>query len=188
MEGRKCSPSAHVNNPTYQTRTKEYPMKRRALLLVALAAAALISLHPGAALAAPPSVETVSVTTSDVVPAGSLCDFDLTFTGTGTITMTTYYDDTGTPVRQSIHGALLHTLSGPGGTLSSNGPAPVHIDLRTGTTADTGNEYHFNLAGHGVVLAGTGRLVFDSSGNPSVQTGYTVTPDRIAALCAALGP
>src|SRR5947209_5971806 len=144
-------------------------MKRRALVLVMVAAAGLISVRPGAAHAASPSVETVSVNTSDVVPAGSLCDFDLTFTGTGTITMTTYYDNTGTRVRQSIHGALTHTLSGPTGSLTSNGPAPVHVDLTTGTATDTGNEYHFNLAGHGVVLAGTGRLVFDSRENPILQ-------------------
>jgi hypothetical protein len=62
------------------------------------------------------------------------------------------------------------------------------VDLITGTTTDTGNEYHFNLAGHGVVLAGTGRLAFDSNGNVIVQTGYEVSPDRVAALCAALGP
>jgi hypothetical protein len=163
-------------------------MKRRALVLVTLVAAGLVSLYPDGAHAASPSVETVSVNTTDVVPAGGLCDFDLTFTGTGTITVTTYYDNTGTPVRQSIHGALLHTLSGPAGSLTSNGPAPVHIDLTSGTATDTGNEYHFNLAGHGVVLAGTGRLVFDSSGTPILQTGYTIDPDRIAALCAALGP
>lgn len=163
-------------------------MKRRALGLVMLTVAGFISLSPRAAFAAPPSVETVSINTSDVVPAGSLCRFDLTFTGTGTITITTFYDSTGTPVRQSIHGALIHTLSGPAGTLSTTGPAPVHIDLATGTVADTGNEYHFNLAGHGVVLAGTGRLVFDNNGNPIVQTGYTVDPDRIEALCGELGP
>ena len=163
-------------------------MKRIALVLAMLAVTSLVFLRPGTALAATPTVNTLSVDTSDLVPAGSLCSFDLTFTGTGTVTVTTYYDNDGTPVRQSIHGALLHTLSGPGGTVTSNGPAPVHIDLTSGTAADTGNEYHFNLAGQGVVLAGTGRLVFDSSGNPILQTGYTIDPDRVAALCAALGP
>ena len=162
-------------------------MKRTALALIVLATAGLLTLRPNVAHAAQPAVETIPVQTSDVIPAGSLCDFDVTFTGTGTVTMTTYYDNNGTPVRQSVHGALVHTLSGPVGSLTSNGPAPVHIDLSTGTSTDTGNEYHFNLSGHGVVLAGTGRLVFDSDGNPTLQTGYTVNPDRISALCAVLG-
>jgi hypothetical protein len=39
-----------------------------------------------------------------------------------------------------------------------------------------------------VVFAATGRLVVDSSGNVILQTGITVYPDRIAALCAVLGP
>ena len=167
---------------------QEQKMKRTALVLAMLAAAGLGFPRPGTAFAATPTVETVSVNTFDLVPAGSLCSFDLTFTGTGTVTVTTYYDNNGVPIRQSIHGALFHTLSGPTGSLTSNGPAPVHIDLTTGTATDTGNEYHFQLVGQGVVLAGTGRLVFDSSGNPILQTGYTVDPDRIAALCAALGP
>ncbi|HEX6507654.1 MAG TPA: hypothetical protein VF221_08490 [Chloroflexota bacterium] len=163
-------------------------MKRLSRILPLVVVTALFSLHPGAAHAMTPTVETVQVNTSDLIPAGSLCNFDLTFTGTGTVTMTTYYDNRGTPTRQSIHGALLHTLSGPAGSLSTNGPAPVHIDLITGTSTDTGNEYHFNLAGHGVVLAGTGRLVVDSGGNVILQTGYTVSPYRIPALCAVLGP
>jgi hypothetical protein len=166
-------------------------MKRRSLrslALVVLTVAALVSFNAGAAHAAKPTVETVPFNFTQIVPAGALCSFDVVFTGTGTITMTTYYDNSGAPVRQSIHGALLHTLSGPAGSLSTNGPAPVHIDLITGTSTDTGNEYHFNLAGHGVVLAATGRLVVDSSGNIILQTGYTVSPDRIAALCAVLGP
>lgn len=162
-------------------------MKRAMLTFTILIAAGVASLYPRVAHAAPPTVESMPVNTSDPIPAGSLCDFDLTFTGTGTVTVTTFYDSNGTPIRKSVHGALIHTLSGPGGTLSTNGPAPVHMDLTTGVATDTGNEYHFNLAGSGVVLAGTGRLGIDSNENVVEQTGYTVAPDRIAALCAALG-
>jgi hypothetical protein len=42
--------------------------------------------------------------------ANSPCPFDITFTCTGEVTITTYYDNTGTPIRQSIHGALVHTI------------------------------------------------------------------------------
>jgi hypothetical protein len=55
-----------------------------ALVLAMLAAAGLGFLRPGIALAATPTVEMVSVNTSDLVPAGDLCSFDVTFTGTGT--------------------------------------------------------------------------------------------------------
>src|SRR5690349_24307902 len=122
-------------------------MKRGILIVTILAAAGIATFHPTAVHAAPPTMQTELVNTSDLLPAGSLCDFDVTFTGIGTVTVTTFYDAGGNPIRQTIHGALLHTLLGPGRTLSTNGPAPVHIDLITGTSTDTGNEYHFNLAG-----------------------------------------
>jgi hypothetical protein len=54
--------------------------------------------------------------------------FDITFTGTGTTKLTTHYDDSGTPIRQSVHGALTHTIFSAWHTLVSNGPAPVHIE------------------------------------------------------------
>jgi hypothetical protein len=60
-----------------------------ALVLAMLAAAGLGFLRPGIALAATPTVEMVSVNTSDLVPAGDLCSFDVTFTGTGTVTIRT---------------------------------------------------------------------------------------------------
>jgi hypothetical protein len=163
-------------------------MKRRSLTFPVLAAAALVSFRAGAAHAASPTVQTMQVNYSQSVPAGTLCAFDLTFTGAGTVKLTTYFDTSGAPIRETIQGALFHTLSGPAGTLSTNGPAPVHIDLIAGTSTDTGSQYHFNLVGRGVVLAATGRLVVDSSGNEILQTGYSVSPDRLPALCAVLGP
>jgi hypothetical protein len=59
----------------------------------------------------------------------SPCPFDIVFTGTGTVKVTTFYDDSGTPVRQTVHGALTHTIGSAWHTLVSNGPAPVHVDL-----------------------------------------------------------
>jgi hypothetical protein len=90
----------------------------------------------------------VQVPTNDVevfVGADSPCPFDITFTGTGTVTMTTFYDNAGTPVRQSIHGALMHTISSAFHTLVSNGPAPVHVDLATGQMVITGKEFAFHV-------------------------------------------
>jgi hypothetical protein len=86
------------------------------------------------------------------------CPFDITFTGTGTVTRTTYYDNNATPIRQGIHGALTHTVFSAWHTLVSNGPAPVHIDLVGGQMIDTGMEFAFHLRGDGIVLAQAGRL------------------------------
>ncbi len=67
---------------------------------------ALAALVPLTASAQPPTVELVPVNDVQVFAgADSPCPFDVTFTGTGTIKLTTYYDNNGTPIRQSIHGA-----------------------------------------------------------------------------------
>jgi hypothetical protein len=159
---------------------------RLTLLTAALAAAA--ALLPTRALADQPSVQSMTVNTSQLIPAGSLCPFDLAFAGTGTIKMTTYLDQNGVPTSQFVDGALLHTLSSPWASISTNGPAPVHIDLSTGQQTITGNEFHFTLQGAGVVLAGAGRLVLDSQNVQISYSGLNVPADRIGALCAALGP
>ena len=72
--------------------------------------------------------------------ANSPCPFDITFTGAGEVTITTYYDNNGTPIRQSVHGALVHTFFSAWHTLVSNGPAPVHVDLSTGQMVITGKQ------------------------------------------------
>src|SRR5262249_48223180 len=92
-----------------------------------------------AANAQQPTVELVPVNDVEFLTgADSPCPFDVTFTGTGTVERTTFYDNQGNPIRQSIHGALTHTISSAWHTLVSNGPAPVHIDLTTGQMVDTG--------------------------------------------------
>jgi hypothetical protein len=120
--------------------------------LVVLAALAL----PAAALADRPVVTTEHVDYSVLIPADqNPCGFDLVFTGLGDVTVTTFADG-----RQTDQGILQHTISGPGGTLSSIGPAAVHIDLTTGVSTDTGMEFSFHVPGQGVVFAQAGNFSF----------------------------
>jgi hypothetical protein len=151
---------------------------------VVVAAAALF---PLAAAAQPPTVELVPVNDVQVLSGSdSPCPFDVTFTGTGTIRLTTYYDDSGAPVRQTVHGALTHTIFSAWHTLVSNGPAPVHIDLASGQMVDTGKEYAFHVPGDGIVLGQSGRLTLAADGSALAFVGHSVLD--AAALCAALGP
>ena len=62
------------------------------------------------AAAQPPTSVQVPVNSQALAGADSPCPFDITFTGAGTIRLTTFYDSTGTPARQSVHGALAHTI------------------------------------------------------------------------------
>lgn len=110
---------------------------------------------PTAALADKPVVTTQPVDMSIPIPAGTLCGFDLVFTETGNLTVTTFSDGS-----QFFQGILQHTIIGPGGTLSSIGPAPVHFDANTGVITDTGMEFSFHVPGHGVVFAQAGNFSF----------------------------
>jgi hypothetical protein len=162
-------------------------MKAGRGLVLAVVMAVIGTLFAPAASAKTPTVELVPVNDVQVLSgADSPCPFDITFTGTGTVTRTTFYDNDGNPVRQSVHGALTHTIFSDWHTLVSNGPAPVHIDLATGEMVDTGMEYAFHVPGDGIVLGQSGRLTFAADDSVISFVGHSVLD--AAALCAALGP
>jgi hypothetical protein len=116
----------------------------------------------------------------------SPCPIDVTFTGTGTIKLTTYYDNNGTPLRQSVHDALTHTIYSTWHTLVSNGPAPVHIDLSTGQIVDTRKESAFHVPGDAIIFGQSGRLILAADGSGLSCGGHSVVDT--AALCSALAP
>lgn len=154
--------------------------------IVAALATLAVCLPPVAA-AQSPTVQLEPVNDVQVFTgADSPCPFDITFTGTGTITRTIYYDESGVPLRQSVHGALTHTLFSAWHTLTSNGPAPVHIDLASGQMVDTGKEFAFHVPGDGVVFGQSGRLVLAGDQSELSFVGHSVLDT--AALCAALSP
>jgi len=134
---------------------------------------------PAAALADRPVVTSEHVDYSVLIPGNqNPCGVDLVFTGLGDVTVTTFFDG-----RQFTQGILQHTISGPGGTLSSIGPASVHIDLSTGVATDTGMQFSFHVAGHGVVFAQAGYFSFLPDGTV-VEHGL----DRFSpVLCEVVG-
>src|SRR3954452_978015 len=84
------------------------------LLRTTFAVAALATLagfFPPPAAAQSPTIQVIPVNDVQVFTAtDSPCSFDITFTGTGTIALTSYYDQSGAPLRQAVHGALTHTI------------------------------------------------------------------------------
>ena len=107
---------------------------------------------PASAFADAPVVTSEHVDYSVVIPgAENPCGFDLVFTGLGDVKKTTFSDG-----REFDQGILQHTISGPGGTLTSIGPATVHTDPNTGIPTDTGMEFSFHVPGSGVVVAQVG--------------------------------
>ncbi len=155
--------------------------------LITVLVAALAALFPLSASAQAPSAVLVPVNDVEVFAgADSPCPFDVTFTGTGTIKLATYYDNNGTPIRQSVHGALTHTIYSAWHILVSNGPAPVHIDLSTGQMVDTGKEFAFHVPGDALVFGQAGRLTLAADGSELSFAGHSVVDT--SALCAALAP
>jgi hypothetical protein len=150
-------------------------------------ASAAIVMFPLPAAAQPPTSMQVAANDVEVFAgADSPCPFDITFTGTGEVTLTTYYDNTGAPTRQSVHGALVHTIFSAWHTLVSNGPAPVHVDLSTGQMIITGKEFAFHVPGDGIVFGQAGRLISAADGSELSFAGRSVT--KVPELCAALSP
>ena len=157
-------------------------MTRTLFIPIALAAASLLLAN--AASASPPTTAEMPGDYSQTFTgADSPCGFDITFSAAGTVTVTTYYDNAGLPIRESVHGSLSHTVSSAWQSLFSKGPAPVHIDLTAGLAVDTGKEFAFHIPGSGVVWAQNGRFVFGDIGLIS-YTGLN-TLDT-SALCTAL--
>src|SRR4051794_18285938 len=160
-------------------------LPRTAFAVAALAA--LAGFFPPLAAAQSPTIELTPVNDVQMFTGtDSPCSFDITFTGTGTIALTTYYDQRGTPLRQAVHGALTHTVSSAWRTLTSNGPAPVHIDLVNGQMVDTGKELAFHVPGDGVIFGQSGRLTLAGDGNQVSFVGHSIADTT--ALCAALAP
>src|SRR3954464_8237407 len=121
-------------------------MKRALFIPIALAAASLLLAN--AASASPPTrAEMPGDYSQTFTGADSPCGFDITFSAAGTVTVTTYYDNAGLPIRLSIHGSLTHTVPRAGPSLSSKGPAPVLIDLTTGAAIAAGKEFAFHIPG-----------------------------------------
>ena len=157
------------------------------ITFAAAALAMLAGFFPPPAAAQSPTIERIAVNDVQVFTGtDSPCSFDITFTGTGTIALTTYYDQGGAPLRQAVHGALTHTVSSAWRTLTSNGPAPVHIDLVSGQMVDTGKEFGFHVPGAGVIFGQSGRLTLAADGGQLSFVGHSIVDS--AALCAALAP
>jgi hypothetical protein len=159
----------------------------RSFVVVLFLVGAVAAVFSAAASAQPPTVELMPVNDVQVFAGpDSPCPFDITFTGSGTVKMTTYYDNSGTPIRQSVQGALTHTIFSAWHTLVSNGPAPVHVDLSNGQMVDTGKEFSFHVPGDGIVFGQSGRLTLAADNTQLSFNGNTVLD--IPELCAALAP
>jgi hypothetical protein len=161
----------------------------RALLrpLLLLGITALIV--PAAALATPPTTESISFDETFVYAPGTAenpCAFELTYHNEGTYLVTSHVDSSGAVVRQFARGIdFLETYSANGKEISSRTPATVHFDPATNTLVGTGNQRHFIVPGAGIVYAQAGRFVIDL-GTEDVLSSAGLNVPQSDDFCAAL--
>jgi len=157
---------------------------RRLLVVIPLVGALAV---PSTAAAIEPTRDTLHVTSMTPAPCSS---GGVVLSGVFSVTreITTFYDNTGTAVRQlwvaSFEGTWTNPLTGE--SLPSSGVHVFHRDLVSGEFFTTGTNIVTKLPDGGVAIGGAGRLVFDSAGRLAEHNGPDTAQER-AQLCAALG-
>jgi hypothetical protein len=162
--------------------------------LVCLGLLTLVLL-PAAASAAQPSIDQFRAETYDV-PLADCGTFLLTEDIVEDVTVTTFFDSAGNPIRVQAHlrTSGLITNSATGATFVDRAGLNVHVDLRSGEVAQIGKGYNITVPGRGGVVRGVGRLVFNADGEVVFEAGQQdvihstggLTTDEIARYCAGL--
>lgn len=163
----------------------------RATLLAAVMSVALVVL-PGRATAAQPTVEHLGPFqwTGITLDAGTLCDFQISWSGTQEYTRTTFYESDGTTVVMRItQGTEQDTFSANGKTLVGD---PYHFTFQAFfengervALYEYGNVERVPLPG-GAVLISTGRVLVESTPANIFFVDEGNNANNIAAFCAAL--
>ena len=160
-------------------------MVRFRLLLVTLVA--LFTLAPvTTAFAAPPEILRFHDEGSFV--AADCGDFLVLEDFIQDITVTTFFNREGNPIRAKIHinfdGILTHSVTGT--TLRDPGHWTVFQDLQTGTEAVVGMVFAITVPGKGIAVLDAGKIVFDTAGNVIFEGGpHQFFDEGSALICAA---
>jgi len=128
---------------------------------------------------------TVEITQVD----NTSCDFPFLEEFEGRITITTYFDSGGDPIRVMLHLPFDGTLTNQetGTSVSATQDLIVVEDLEAGTTTFVGVRFRVNFPGLGHVLLDVGKIVFDADGNVIFEAGpHQVINEDFEAFCEVL--
>jgi hypothetical protein len=167
--------------------------------VIAIAVAALALAAPAAAT--PPSVVIEQVDRTRTLPAGDLCDFDVTLHSEGTRRTTTFTHGDGSFDRFAVHlSSWTTSFTNPATGLTTRtvlaGPVIVEaLDDGTALVRIPGNDGHFVVRGEGPVYSDNGLIVWIAPDVVNWQTqlevlhasgGYRTVEDFAAAVCGAI--
>jgi hypothetical protein len=139
------------------------------------------------AAAAPPEkivIEDIHIEQVD----GTSCEFPFLEVFDGRVTITTFFDNEGNPVRIEFHLPFHGTLTNEatGETVSVDQVLQLSVDLDESTESDVGLRFRVVFPGLGVVLLDAGKVVFDANGNVAFETGpHQIVNEDFAEFCAA---
>ena len=171
----------------------------RKFRVVAIAVVALALAAPAAAT--PPSVVIEQVDRTRTLPAGDLCDFDVTLHSEGTRRTTTFTDNEGNFDRFTIllsSWTTSFTNPATGATTRTVLAGPVMVEALDDGTALVripGNDGLFVVKGEGPVYGDNGLIVWIAPDAVNWQTqlevlqasgGYRTVEDFAAAVCGAI--
>lgn len=147
-------------------------MRRTSFLVLAIGALTLLSVS--VASARPPTHERSS-DVFDVDLGDELCGFPLLAHVEQTVTLTTFYNAAGDPVRGILRGPITVTFTNDltGETIQKSISGPSFFDAEGNLIRGTGSWATATSDG-GFVWA-TGNIVFDSNGNATEITGHAVS-------------
>jgi hypothetical protein len=159
------------------------------LRLLTVSLTAVLALLPlSVALASPPVIQTFHDQGTQVVPV-TPCGFSVVLDFTEDDRVTTFFDQSGNPVKLQVHVQYYAKVINPanGKSVIENDSFTIIFNLLTGSAAYSGTEHNVNLPGAGIVLLDAGRVIFDANGNITFERGpKQFLNGDFQAFCSAL--
>jgi len=151
----------------------------RASVIGALVGVCALAL--AAVAAGQPTKTPVNDSVSADFPAGTVCDFHYSLSGTTTGTQTVFSDR----IEFHLVQFVTHVNVDTGYTLTERDQFNFTV-YPDGTSKQVGLVFHLRDASGKLVLVQAGQAIFDPSGNIVKITSH-LTPDSAATICPALG-
>lgn len=166
---------------------KGFKLTNYATSLVAIAVLGLVLGSAAPASALKPEMTTIMVDLDFI--DDTTCDFPFREEFTGRVTITTFFDSDGNPIKVKQHlpffGTLTNTESGTSIAAAQN--LIVFQDLDDGAATLVGIRFIVTVPGLGDVLLDVGRIVFDADSTPIFEAGvHQVFAGEFSEFCDAL--
>jgi len=160
-------------------------MKKKKLFVTSVLLVLLVLAPVTSALASGPTIETFHEEGTQRLDCGS-------FVASGPYQqdgrVTTFYDEAGNPIRDSVFIQFTGTLTNPlnSKTLTDTDSFTIFFDLQEGTVTGVGLTFHMKIPGHGIAVLDAGKIFVDEDGNVTLAGRRDFEYGGAEVICAAL--